>query len=78
MENIVWTETTKPIASVDDATFSVDVIIYIDGVLCVGCYDFENEGWLFHSDTLTDPSNKSFVWMYAPDTLFQVAKLCFD
>ncbi|MES2733608.1 MAG: hypothetical protein V4714_17825 [Bacteroidota bacterium] len=78
MENIVWTEITTPMVSVVDKSFSVDVVILYEGMLCIGCYDFENDEWLFHSDTLTDPTNKEFVWMYAPDALYQADKLLFS
>lgn len=62
----------RPKASTDDLTFSVDVFICFDEkLLCVGCFDFENDGWLFHSDTLTDRTDEDFSWMYAPEELLK-------
>ncbi len=45
----------KPKPSPDDVTFSVDVLIIDENELHgVACYSFEDEKWIFHTDTLVD------------------------
>lgn len=55
----------------EDEDYSIDVITSTpEGMLNIGFYDFKDEVWQFHTDTLTDPYENGelqpFVWWYAP------------
>lgn len=52
-----------------DPTFSIDVCTIDEhGLHNVACYDFENETWLFHTDTQVDydepGSETKWLWYY--------------
>lgn len=59
----------KPRPSEDDPTFSEDVcIIDENNVQGVACYVYEDERWMFHTDTLVDydevGAETKWLWYY--------------
>lgn len=70
----IYTQNDYPEPSKDDNTFSVDVICADkEGMMNIGCYNYKDEEWVFHTDTMVDPYEFNevypFVWMYKPDEL---------
>lgn len=66
-----YQNTEHPIVSSDDPDYSVDVITYSkEGLLNIGFYDFKDEVWKFHTETLSDPYEdgkpQPFIWFYLP------------
>jgi len=58
----------------NDEEFSVDVITYnIDQCLDIAFWDYDDQKWMFHTETLCDPYEGDnlidFVWMYKPKEL---------
>lgn len=52
----------------EELDMSVDVItINEDGMMDIGWYNYDLDDWGFHTDTLTDRPEGSFVWMYKPE-----------
>lgn len=61
----------KPRLSSEDPRFSEDVyILDEDNLIGSGCYNFEEEKWYFHTDTLVDyfeeGDTTKFWWFYPP------------
>jgi hypothetical protein len=72
----IYTRNNKPKASNDDLTFSEDVIIMTeDGLLNIGYYDFKDDKWKWHTETLVDMEEivdgkpVDFAWIYPPSIL---------
>lgn len=65
----IYSEKDIPRTSKDDVVFSVDVIVYLGGILNIGYYDYEDKEWQFHTDTFIDPKDNGFNWIYCPKEL---------
>lgn len=76
----VYTRNNKPDPSQDDPSFSQDVIIMTeDEMLNIGYFDYEQDKWKYHTDTLVDlnePDEEGvlikFNWIYPPKELFVI------
>lgn len=66
----VFDPNSKPIESEDDKMLSVDVCcIDEEGLHNLGYYNFEENKWKFHTDTLVDyfeKGNETKWWWYYP------------
>lgn len=72
----VYNRNNKPKPSNDSMTLSVDVIAYTEeGLLNIACFDFEEDKWIWHTDTLIDMEEliegqpMPFNWIYPPAEL---------
>jgi len=60
-----------------DAQLSEDVFTYDqEGLMNVAYYDYDEEKWNFHTDTLIDPYENgklfNFVWLYCPKEMIDL------
>lgn len=78
----IYTRNNKPDPNPENIEVSQDVIVYTeDGLLNIGFFDYLNEKWSFHTDTLIDMDETGddgkpvqFNWMYAPEELINPVK----
>lgn len=76
----VYTRFNKPEMSSDDPTISVDVIACTeDGLLNIGYFNFQDDKWYWHTDTLVDVEELNedgepvqFNWIYPPKELMSI------
>jgi len=56
----------------DDISYSVDVIVSLDGELNIAYYNFNKNKWEFNTQNMLQiDQTKEFIWMYAPKELKQ-------